>query len=374
MSPYPGVDLGDVYSLLESGYRLESPKLCPLSIYNIMKDCWQWRPNDRPDFVQLHSMVEWTKAHGQSKQMISQKCLFFQIERLYLDRDAQKVAEQEDNVVIQKKIPPKPPERRSSYPSKVVEEDRRSVSPRSDASSSGNTFNSNASSSYFSAQDDSAHTSPDGKTTTSLADRLVNELNKKISNREDRVKPSDVAISFNTYSSEDSHPDRPQSIAALKQIWESKAKSSPVHLIKPVVPVKPMVKNPNLTTCVRPPTSSQAAETKSHIYASPGPKAHRDALMHLAGNLQTILSQMLKNTQHLTCELVDVSDSVIAFCQPCLSYQDQVPPTSRFQFRALVSLLENKSKDLRTSKVRQSGQIMESIHSILQELVLLIQK
>jgi len=39
MSPYPGVDLTEVYHLLERGYRMESPPGCPSNVYQLMKQC-----------------------------------------------------------------------------------------------------------------------------------------------------------------------------------------------------------------------------------------------------------------------------------------------------------------------------------------------
>jgi len=39
MSPYPGVDLTEVYHLLERGYRMERPQGCPPHIYQLMMKC-----------------------------------------------------------------------------------------------------------------------------------------------------------------------------------------------------------------------------------------------------------------------------------------------------------------------------------------------
>lgn len=78
MSPYPGVDLTDVYHMLEkgkffsifdshirqllivlcSGYRMEIPPGCPPKIYELMRQCWQWHANDRPTFKEIHHALE----------------------------------------------------------------------------------------------------------------------------------------------------------------------------------------------------------------------------------------------------------------------------------------------------------------------------
>ena len=55
MSPYPGVELAAVYELLEKGYRLECPEGCPSNIYDMMKRCWEWNPQKRPQFAELHT-------------------------------------------------------------------------------------------------------------------------------------------------------------------------------------------------------------------------------------------------------------------------------------------------------------------------------
>ncbi|XP_067662486.1 tyrosine-protein kinase ABL1-like isoform X2 [Haliotis asinina] len=58
MSPYPGVDLTDVYHLLERGYRMERPSGCPANVYQLMIRCWQWEPKDRPTFRDIHFALE----------------------------------------------------------------------------------------------------------------------------------------------------------------------------------------------------------------------------------------------------------------------------------------------------------------------------
>ncbi|KAK7869384.1 hypothetical protein R5R35_000690 [Gryllus longicercus] len=58
MSPYPGVDLTDVYHMLEKGYRMECPPGCPPKIYDLMRQCWQWSPGERPSFQEIHHALE----------------------------------------------------------------------------------------------------------------------------------------------------------------------------------------------------------------------------------------------------------------------------------------------------------------------------
>ncbi|GAB6027107.1 hypothetical protein CHUAL_000030 [Chamberlinius hualienensis] len=58
MSPYPGVDLTDVYHMLESGYRMECPQGCPPNVYDLMQNCWKWNPVERFTFKEIHHALE----------------------------------------------------------------------------------------------------------------------------------------------------------------------------------------------------------------------------------------------------------------------------------------------------------------------------
>ncbi|XP_070451342.1 tyrosine-protein kinase ABL1 isoform X3 [Equus przewalskii] len=58
MSPYPGIDLSQVYELLEKDYRMERPEGCPEKVYELMRACWQWNPSERPSFAEIHQAFE----------------------------------------------------------------------------------------------------------------------------------------------------------------------------------------------------------------------------------------------------------------------------------------------------------------------------
>ncbi|RCN52504.1 SH2 domain protein [Ancylostoma caninum] len=64
MAPYPGVDLSNVYSLLEKGFRMDSPPGCPPSVYRLMLQCWIWSPSDRPRFRDIHASLESLFPHS----------------------------------------------------------------------------------------------------------------------------------------------------------------------------------------------------------------------------------------------------------------------------------------------------------------------
>lgn len=39
--------------MIESGKRLQRPELCPDNVFNIMENCWNYKPKDRPSFKYL---------------------------------------------------------------------------------------------------------------------------------------------------------------------------------------------------------------------------------------------------------------------------------------------------------------------------------
>ncbi|KAG7262059.1 hypothetical protein CRUP_036068 [Coryphaenoides rupestris] len=58
MSPYPGIDLSQVYELLEKDYRMDRPEGCPEKVYELMTACWKWIPAERPSFAETHQAFE----------------------------------------------------------------------------------------------------------------------------------------------------------------------------------------------------------------------------------------------------------------------------------------------------------------------------
>ncbi|CAJ1070341.1 tyrosine-protein kinase ABL1 isoform X2 [Xyrichtys novacula] len=58
MSPYPGIDLSQVYELLEKEYRMDRPEGCPEKVYELMRACWRWNPLERPSFAETHQAFE----------------------------------------------------------------------------------------------------------------------------------------------------------------------------------------------------------------------------------------------------------------------------------------------------------------------------
>ena len=57
----------EVIQNLERGYRMVRPDNCPEELYQLMMLCWKERPEDRPTFDYLRSVLEdfFTATEGQ---------------------------------------------------------------------------------------------------------------------------------------------------------------------------------------------------------------------------------------------------------------------------------------------------------------------
>ncbi|KAL1492091.1 hypothetical protein ABEB36_012584 [Hypothenemus hampei] len=57
-TPYPGVQVENLYHLLKEGYRMEKPSNCATSLYALMKKCWNVRPDCRPSFLEIYDFLD----------------------------------------------------------------------------------------------------------------------------------------------------------------------------------------------------------------------------------------------------------------------------------------------------------------------------
>ena len=44
--------------MIETGYRLPMPSGTPLKIYELMKRCWEYELNARPDFAEIEKTLD----------------------------------------------------------------------------------------------------------------------------------------------------------------------------------------------------------------------------------------------------------------------------------------------------------------------------
>nr|XP_057924373.1 tyrosine-protein kinase Lyn isoform X1 [Doryrhamphus excisus] len=65
--PYPGMTKAEVMSSVQHGYRMPCPQNCPSELYHIMMSCWKSKPDDRPTFDYMQSVLDdyYTSTEGQ---------------------------------------------------------------------------------------------------------------------------------------------------------------------------------------------------------------------------------------------------------------------------------------------------------------------
>ncbi|XP_064417178.1 tyrosine-protein kinase HCK-like, partial [Latimeria chalumnae] len=68
--PYPGMSDSDMIRALEYDYRMPRPDGCPEELYDIMLKCWKKKPEDRPTFEYMQSILEdlYTATKSQYQQ------------------------------------------------------------------------------------------------------------------------------------------------------------------------------------------------------------------------------------------------------------------------------------------------------------------
>lgn len=67
---FSGMTNPEVIWALEKGYRMQKLDKCPPELYKIMMECWNQKPEDRPTFEYLQSVLEdfFTATESQYQQ------------------------------------------------------------------------------------------------------------------------------------------------------------------------------------------------------------------------------------------------------------------------------------------------------------------
>lgn len=65
-----GMSNSEVMSSVQRGYRMPRPENCPTELYDIMNTCWKNKPEDRPTFDYMQSVLDdfYTATEGQYQQ------------------------------------------------------------------------------------------------------------------------------------------------------------------------------------------------------------------------------------------------------------------------------------------------------------------
>nr|XP_023012456.1 tyrosine-protein kinase Fer isoform X2 [Leptinotarsa decemlineata] len=57
-TPYSGMSNSKAREKIDSGYRMPAPENTPDEMYRLMLRCWEYKPENRPNFEQIYSVVE----------------------------------------------------------------------------------------------------------------------------------------------------------------------------------------------------------------------------------------------------------------------------------------------------------------------------
>ncbi|CAJ0574838.1 unnamed protein product, partial [Mesorhabditis spiculigera] len=67
-TPYPTIQMHQLYNYLKDGYRMEAPHNCPQEIYQIMIGCWQEAREKRPSFAMMRDYLQWMLAETEGEE------------------------------------------------------------------------------------------------------------------------------------------------------------------------------------------------------------------------------------------------------------------------------------------------------------------
>ncbi|XP_056393465.1 tyrosine-protein kinase Fer isoform X1 [Hyla sarda] len=59
--PYPGMTNQQAREQVEKGYRMSAPQKCPEEVFKIMQRCWEYKPEDRPKFIEMQKELSLIK-------------------------------------------------------------------------------------------------------------------------------------------------------------------------------------------------------------------------------------------------------------------------------------------------------------------------
>lgn len=67
LHPTTGLSNSEVMARVQRGYRMQCPNNCPPELYEIMNSCWKAKPEERPTFEYMQSVLEdyYTATEGQ---------------------------------------------------------------------------------------------------------------------------------------------------------------------------------------------------------------------------------------------------------------------------------------------------------------------
>lgn len=76
-TPYPAIGADQLLKILNTGYRMEKPRHCHPSLYDLMMSCWHANPTDRPVFEELSCKLNhFLKLENSWERFVDLQALF----------------------------------------------------------------------------------------------------------------------------------------------------------------------------------------------------------------------------------------------------------------------------------------------------------
>lgn len=73
--PYPGISPFKLPSVLLKGYRIPKPEYVKDELYDIMRECWETEPDNRPSFDKLCQKIRLLGARANQNYVNIKDCL-----------------------------------------------------------------------------------------------------------------------------------------------------------------------------------------------------------------------------------------------------------------------------------------------------------
>ncbi|MBN3301347.1 STYK1 kinase, partial [Amia calva] len=71
-APYPELEPPDVFKKIQRFYRMKRPDNCGELLYDLMKQCWMWHPEDRPPFPGVIKHLDSHKHSADTKTLTAE--------------------------------------------------------------------------------------------------------------------------------------------------------------------------------------------------------------------------------------------------------------------------------------------------------------
>lgn len=157
------------------------------------------------------------------------------------------------------------------------------------------------------------------------------------------------------------------SINSLKKLWEANKSNEDDTNKKPLVPTKPLVSIYATPIAIKlsPPTSTSSM---SLIRSDMSTQMNREAIFELLHLLE--ISLKIPTHEYMPSQWVQLSEKLHILHTSCTSFADEAEmvPHLKFQFRELLSKIEQLSRNLRSGGSKNSKDIVCEVQVLLKQI------